>query len=473
MDQRLWQPLFTASNSDDKKKCRDILTEVSKTVDGRAHLASQNILSAVLELVESFSYHSDRELLLSSLKLLRNLCAGDISNQNSFIEHKGVDSILYVLRSVRSLGDLDDAIVRMSLQILGNVCLAGEKHQRAVWKLFFPVEFVEIAKIQRRDICDPLCMIIYTCSDGSDEIAMELFGDRGLSVLAEIIRTASRVGFVEHWFKLLISRTCLEETHFALLFSKLSPAVGHDVHIDHPFSDEQAFLLQIVGDILNERLKEIIAPIKFASTVMDIFSKAVASADFTSRCSTGLPTESPLINVLGYSLTLIRDLCAQGDSKDGSAEVVDSLISSGLLELLLDLLCQLEPPAIVKKGMKQAGSSSPFPSKLCPYKGFRRDIVGVIGNCAFHRKHVQDYIRKKNGIILLLQQCVIDEENPYLREWGFLSIRNLLEDNPENLKEAAELQIQGVVDVHELSLLGLKLEFDRQTGRVKLVNIPS
>uniref|UniRef100_A0A7N0RG50 Ataxin-10 domain-containing protein n=1 Tax=Kalanchoe fedtschenkoi TaxID=63787 RepID=A0A7N0RG50_KALFE len=473
MDQSLWHPLFIAANSHDKTDCLEILIKFSQTMDGRAHLASQNILFPVLKLLESVSYPQDRDLLVSSLKLLRNLCAGNIYNQNLFVELKGVSAILSLLTSVRSSAVLDDGVVRIGLQLLGNVSLAGEEHQRAVWQQLFPTEFAWIAKIQRCNTCDPLCMIIYLCSDGSSEMAVQLFEDQGLSLIAEIIRTTSRVGFVEDWFKLLISRTCLEETHFTLLFSKLYPVAAPEDHIASQFSDEQSFLLQIVGDILNERLKEIIAPTKFSSTVIDIFRKAVASVDFASRSSSGLPTGSPLIDVLGYSLTLIRDLCAQGDSKDASAEFVDSIISSGLLELLLDLLRQLEPPAIVKKGMDQAGSSSPFPSKLCPYKGFRRDIVGVIGNCAFHRKHVQDYIRKKNGIILLLQQCVTDEENPYLREWGIWSIRNLLEDNLENQKEVADLKIQGAVDVPEISGLGIKLEVDKQTGHARLVNIPT
>uniref|UniRef100_A0A7N0RG15 Ataxin-10 domain-containing protein n=1 Tax=Kalanchoe fedtschenkoi TaxID=63787 RepID=A0A7N0RG15_KALFE len=391
MDQSLWHPLFIAANSHDKTDCLEILIKFSQTMDGRAHLASQNILFPVLKLLESVSYPQDRDLLVSSLKLLRNLCAGNIYNQNLFVELKGVSAILSLLTSVRSSAVLDDGVVRIGLQLLGNVSLAGEEHQRAVWQQLFPTEFAWIAKIQRCNTCDPLCMIIYLCSDGSSEMAVQLFEDQGLSLIAEIIRTTSRV----------------------------------------------------------------------------------ASVDFASRSSSGLPTGSPLIDVLGYSLTLIRDLCAQGDSKDASAEFVDSIISSGLLELLLDLLRQLEPPAIVKKGMDQAGSSSPFPSKLCPYKGFRRDIVGVIGNCAFHRKHVQDYIRKKNGIILLLQQCVTDEENPYLREWGIWSIRNLLEDNLENQKEVADLKIQGAVDVPEISGLGIKLEVDKQTGHARLVNIPT
>lgn len=140
MDQILWHPLFNAFNFEEKKQCLEVLIKVSKGVDGRFLLASQNVLSLLIKLLESFLCHLDRELICSCLKLLRSLCAGDKVNQNFFIEHKGVDAILSVIDSVRSLSVLDNEIVRFSLQVLGNVCLAGEEHQLAVWRGIFPNE---------------------------------------------------------------------------------------------------------------------------------------------------------------------------------------------------------------------------------------------------------------------------------------------------------------------------------------------
>ena len=137
------------------------------------------------------------------------------------------------------------------------------------------------------------------------------------------------------------------------------------------------------------------------------------------------------------------------------------------------MLQDLEAPTIIKKAVKQGENQEGTTSslKVCPYKGFRRDIVAVIGNCAYHRKHVQDEIRDKNGILLLLQQCVTDEDNPFLREWGIWSVRNLLETNAENQRLVAEMELQGSVDVPELAGLGLRVEVDQKTRRAKLVNV--
>ena len=84
---------------------------------------------------------------------------------------------------------------------------------------------------------------------------------------------------------------------------------------------------------------------------------------------------------------------------------------------------------------------------------------------------MQDEIRKRTKILLLLQQCVADEENPFLREWGIWSVRNLLEGNVENQQVVADLEVQGSVDVLELAGLGFKVEVDQQTQRAKLVNV--
>ncbi|KAK8944232.1 hypothetical protein KSP39_PZI008481 [Platanthera zijinensis] len=169
---------------------------------------------------------------------------------------------------------------------------------------------------------------------------------------------------------------------------------------------------------------------------------------------------------------ILRDVCAWEDPS--LAAPVDSLISSGLVELVLCFLEELEPPSILRRSLGNNTIGEVTISdvkKVCPYRGFRRDVVSVIGNCLYGRKQVQDEIRKWNAIPLLLQQCVTDDDSPFQREWGLLTVRNLLEGNEENQLYVAELQLQDSFNTPEISGLGLKVEVDKNTGRVKLVNI--
>lgn len=209
----------------------------------------------------------------------------------------------------------------------------------------------------------------------------------------------------------------------------------------------------------------------FALAVLEVAREGyTAAAGCGSGCGSALPTRLPATDVLGYSLTILRDVCAWEDPELGTeAHLVDSLLSSGLLEFTLTALGELGPPSVVRKS---GPSATAGPAKACPYEGFRRDIVSVIANCLHRRKRAQDEVRERSGIFLLMQQCVVDDGNPFLREWGLLAIRNLLEGNAENQREVSELQLQGPVDTPEITGLGLKVEVDEKSGRAKLVNIP-
>lgn len=247
---------------------------------------------------------------------------------------------------------------------------------------------------------------------------------------------------------------------------------------DDTFSIDQAFLLCTISEILNEQLEEVRVSADFALFVFEVYKRSIGLVDFHLRGKCCLPTGFASIDVLGYSLTILRDVCAQdgfGDPDVGQQTAAAALLSSGLLDLLLGLLWDLEPPAMVRKAIKHVESEegrNSVNSKVCPYKGFRRDLVAVIGNCSFRRRHLQDEIRERGGIPLLLQQCVTDEENPFLREWSLWAIRNLLLDNAENQQEVSDLKLQGSVDVPEVAELGLHVELDPQSGRPKLVNRP-
>ncbi|CAL5195227.1 unnamed protein product [Lathyrus oleraceus] len=471
--------LCDVSNSNSLENSLQILIHISKSDSGRSNLASKTILPAVLTILHSQTPLLDHHNLSLCFKLLRNLCAGELVNQNLFLEFDGVDAV--VSRILRLEVGFDHMLVRWGLQVLANVCLAGKQHQRAIWEVLFPFGFLSFARLGTKEVCDPLCMVIYACCDGNPEWFVELYSDCGWPVVAELVRTASSASFGEDWIKLLLSRICLEESQLPLLFSKLRfkdiHQSGDNESKDDQFSSEQAFLLQTLSEILNERIGDVTVSKDIALFVYDIFKKSIGVLEHAVKGKSGLSSGIPAVDVLGYSLIILRDICAH-DSVRGYAmdanDVVDVLLSYGLIELLLIVLGDLEPPAIIRKGTKQSENQDGASCSLkpCPYKGFRRDIVALIGNCVHKRKHAQDKLRNRNGVLLLLQQCVTDEDNPFLREWGIWSVRNMLEGNEENQKVVSELQLQGSTDTPEISALGLRVEVDEKTRRAKLVNVP-
>ncbi|TMW88422.1 hypothetical protein EJD97_018580 [Solanum chilense] len=474
--------LLLVSNSSSLETALDKLIELSKEGGGRLDLSSKNVVTTVLHLCQYLSSISYRYLLLLSLKVLRNMCAGEMRNQNEFLQQRGVEIVLDVIMSVGLSPDPDCMIIRVGLQLLGNYSVGGGERQCDVWYKLFPHKFLKIARVRNQEICDPLCMVIYTCCDGTDGLLTDLCSEQGLPILFEILRTASAVGLKEVWLKLLLSKLCIEGSHISSIFFKLHsyPSVENNgvvTHVADQFVIEQPYLLSVLSEILNERVEHIVVSHDFARSIFGILKSASGVVDFSIRGKSDLPVGSAPIDVLGYSLTIMRDICASdhlsSSKEESSKDVVDVLVSSGLIEFLLNLLRDLEPPTTIRKAMKQdqiKEGTIPSSFRSCPYQGFRRDIVAILGNCAYRRRHVQDEIRDKNGILLLLQQCVIDEDNPFLREWGIWCVRNLLEGNAENQGAITDLELQGTVDVPELVRLGLRVEVDPVTRRTKLVN---
>ncbi|KAJ1299085.1 hypothetical protein BS78_01G504100 [Paspalum vaginatum] len=442
------------------------LIEVSRTPEGRKGLS--DVLASTLSLLPD----SPPGLLLLRLRLLRNLLAGDEPNQLAFIEHSGPAVLASVLSS-SSLA-LDEA--RAALQALGNAALAGESHRDAVWKALFPEPLRELAGVRDAGVLDPLCMVLDTCCGGEggrgrlDELCHQ---GSGLPILVQVVNTASQVEHKEEWLQWLLFKVCVEEQKFESVFIALFSTNDVECPDSAEYNAKHAFLWGTLSRCLNNHPSEGTLSDSFAHHVFNVHKHAAEVVDFTHRGTSPLPTGSPAIDVLGYTLQLLRDICAWESPSSEALGPVDSLLQTGLVEYLLRYLGQLEPPSTIRKSMARGqGNNHPAlgNTKVCPYIGYRRDLVAVIANCLHRRKKVQDEIRQLSGIILLLQQCVIDEDNPYLREWGLLAVKNLLEENEENQKEVSELETQEPVITPEIANIGLKVEIDKQTGRPKLVN---
>ncbi|XP_074578604.1 uncharacterized protein LOC141835049 [Curcuma longa] len=446
------------------------LLEASRTPKGRARLASSGALGAALHCLAD----GPATAILPLLRLVRNLCAGDATNQDAFVELGGPDQIASVLlRDPPAPAE----VVRAALQALGNAAAAGEAHRSAVWARFFPTLLLQVARYHEPAICDPMCMVLDTCcsSEGGRQRLAELCKtETGLPILLEVIATARAVAYKDDWLYWLLCKVCIEEPYFSCVFMGLglNSIKCESVH----FTGDQTFLLEVLIEYLRDRPKDVSIISKFfALEVLEVLKKASSLVEFTYRGNSDLPTGCSAVDVLGYSLAILRHICAWENSVSHAADsYVDSLLSAGLLQHLLCLLGELEPPAIIRESMKNTRDQS-RPSaaarKACPYRGYRRDLVSVIANCLHGRKKVQDEIRQVKAIPLLLQQCVVDEDNPLLREWGLWAMRNLLEGNLENQNEVSEFQLQQPVNTPEIDGIGLRVVIDEKTGRPKLVNV--
>ncbi|GJE91157.1 spinocerebellar ataxia type 10 protein domain-containing protein [Phanerochaete sordida] len=82
-------------------------------------------------------------------------------------------------------------------------------------------------------------------------------------------------------------------------------------------------------------------------------------------------------------------------------------------------------------------------------KGFqflKRDLVRLLGILVSDRRATQDRVRACGGVQVVMNMCVIDERNPFLREHAIFTLRNLLHGNKENQALVEEIKPVGEWD---------------------------
>ncbi|MEE6477627.1 hypothetical protein FKM82_011572 [Ascaphus truei] len=90
--------------------------------------------------------------------------------------------------------------------------------------------------------------------------------------------------------------------------------------------------------------------------------------------------------------------------------------------------------------------------------GFKAHLIRIIGNLCYKNKENQDKIFQLEGIPLILDNCSIDDNNPFLNQWAMFAIRNLTEHNKRNQELIAQMERQGLADSSLLNSMGFQVE---------------
>uniref|UniRef100_A0A3B3QHQ9 Ataxin-10 n=1 Tax=Paramormyrops kingsleyae TaxID=1676925 RepID=A0A3B3QHQ9_9TELE len=101
-----------------------------------------------------------------------------------------------------------------------------------------------------------------------------------------------------------------------------------------------------------------------------------------------------------------------------------------------------------------------------PAVGFKAHLVRLIGNLCHINAENQNKVRELDGIPLILDNCSIDSNNPFISQWAVFAIRILLENNQENQAVVQALERRGVASDSALRDMGFRLE--ERDGRLLL-----
>ncbi|RPB25869.1 hypothetical protein L211DRAFT_835950 [Terfezia boudieri ATCC MYA-4762] len=84
----------------------------------------------------------------------------------------------------------------------------------------------------------------------------------------------------------------------------------------------------------------------------------------------------------------------------------------------------------------------------------KKFCVLLLTNLSWKNNDVKDLVRERGGLAAVLNQCMVDDDNPFIREYAILCVRNLLEGNARNQKVVSSLERTAKTKVGEAVVLG-------------------
>ncbi|KAI5956610.1 hypothetical protein KGF54_001085 [Candida jiufengensis] len=104
--------------------------------------------------------------------------------------------------------------------------------------------------------------------------------------------------------------------------------------------------------------------------------------------------------------------------------------------------------------------------EIVNYSSSKSYIIIILSYMAYQSHKNQELIRELGGLALVLSNCQIDENNPFIKEQAILCIKYLLEKNQKNQQFVAELEAKKTIDDEVLQEVGYKV--DIVDGKVEL-----
>ncbi|XP_065900529.1 ataxin-10-like isoform X2 [Dysidea avara] len=383
-----------------------------------------------------------------ALKLARNLCAEVQANQAMICDSPIVGVVLGMMEGVvtrKALPRLEDVAIA-GLQLLGNVCVEYSAGQEKVWTLMFPSMFCKLLSEESTAVSEMCYMIAHNCTLHHVDNMKNLCSNEELTDIL--------------WSQILTSKAELE---WGLLLL------------------EQAITSGFIGTIylaLESRNSQL------HLTLLEVVLDKIGDSN-----SCALPEELPEGNKLCYVdagdvmfLAKQFEKCAAANSDMNEINKNYKILMS-LLHLLNSLSLQLNNLKLLQQFPQLLESAAGLLQTLCvqdgtadsaqnktnlrdvtvlrddfdyPLFGLKKNLVRLLGNLCYGDRSNQDKIRECGAIMLLLNQCSIDDSNPYIQQWTIWAVRNICHDNEENQKMIKSLENHGLTN--DTPVMGLQVE---------------
>ncbi|XP_075363652.1 ataxin-10 isoform X2 [Mycteria americana] len=354
-------------------------------------------------------------LIAECFRCLRNACVECAKNQH-VMRNLGLIStsvhLIKLLHGIQIKEELLLTALRCSLQFLGNIAAGNGDSQNSIWKCAFPDLFLTCLTYSDEKIVAYCCMVLFTCLNA--EKVRELLDPRNLTVALHVLKVYKQQ-LESEW-----SVTLLE-----LIMAKVSEK--------NPVTSEEMNAFMRHADFL--------------------------AGCFQEKCEAVLKLTSAADAEDEEALVTIRllDVLCEMTSNNGQLEHLQAL--PGLLETAIDTLRLTHLAGKQAVNIFTATHAMTGQEEIShPAVGFKSHLIRLIGNLCYKNKENQDKVYELDGIPLILDNCSIDDNNPFVNQWAVYAIRNLTEQNERNQELIAQMEEKGLADNSALESMGLEIE---------------
>ncbi|XP_002187678.6 ataxin-10 isoform X2 [Taeniopygia guttata] len=381
-------------------------------------------------------------LIAECFRCLRNACVECAKNQH-VLRNLGLIStsvhLIKLLHGIQIKEELLLTALRCSLQFLGNIAAGNGDSQNSIWKCAFPDLFLTCLTYSDEKIVTYCCMVLFTCLNS--ERVRELLDPQNLTVALHVLRVYKEQ-LDSEWSFLIVTEHLLKCPELVkALYAKLS-------------NQERVTLLELmmvkVSDKNSVSSEEMNVFVRHANFLADCFQEQCGAVlKFTAAAD--VEDEEALVTIR------LLDVLCEMTSNNSQLEHLQAF--PGLLETAVDTLRLTHLAGKQAVNIFTATHAVTGQEEIShPAVGFKSHLIRLIGNLCYKNKENQDKVYDLDGISLILDNCSIDDNNPFVSQWAVYAIRNLTEQNEQNQTLIAQMEHRGLADSSALERMGLEIQ---------------
>lgn len=105
--------------------------------------------------------------------------------------------------------------------------------------------------------------------------------------------------------------------------------------------------------------------------------------------------------------------------------------------------------------------------RACNFPGCKSFIIEILASLTYENHIIQDIVREIHGLELVLSNCLIDDNDPFIKERSIICVKFLLKGNAANQDFVAQLEAKNSVPDETLSDAGYEVKIGAD-GKVSL-----